>query len=307
MPQTLLRNTDSIRTLRLLVEVCRTGQLTTAAEKFGQSLSAASRQLNHLREDFDDPLFIRNGKGLMPTPRLRQIVSELVPILDKLDQLGHDAVFDPKMAVGEFRIATFDNGLSAYLFPILGRIRREAPHVQLEVCFVPGRHAMAEALRDGTLQLIIHPLPPKRADIAVMPLTPMDYVLLVRKNHPLVAVEKTKGQVTRKDLQGFEQVMPGTKTASRPWVTLQEEGQPSVVLPYFNASPFVALQSDAFVWMPKPTADHWLQFDEFRAIEPPEDCRCTFTPSLFWHRRSSLDPLHQWIRSQILNAARHPE
>lgn len=71
--------TDRISSLRLLKSICRTGQLTAAAQLLGLSPSGASHLLNDLRKDFKDPLFERTGLGLAPTPKMTQQLPRVEP------------------------------------------------------------------------------------------------------------------------------------------------------------------------------------------------------------------------------------
>ena len=45
------------------------GSVSRAAERLYITQSAMSKTLGRLRELFDDPLFIRRGSGMVPTPR----------------------------------------------------------------------------------------------------------------------------------------------------------------------------------------------------------------------------------------------
>ena len=64
-----------------LVTVAKTKSLTTAASQYGISMGAASRRLSHLREVFDDELFIRSGVTMLPTMRMRRLLPRVLDLL----------------------------------------------------------------------------------------------------------------------------------------------------------------------------------------------------------------------------------
>ena len=71
----------SLEELRFLVTVAKTKSLTTAASQYGISMGAASRRLSHLREVFDDELFIRSGVTMLPTMRMRRLLPRVLDLL----------------------------------------------------------------------------------------------------------------------------------------------------------------------------------------------------------------------------------
>ena len=299
-----LHNLDSIIGLRLLLEVCRTGQLTMAAEKFGLSVSAASRQLHQLREVFGDELLKRTGAGMTPTPLLKSIAPQIEAVVAGIDEIGRRECFSPGDAVGTFRISAYDNGFTSFIEPILPTLKHRAPKLEIEVQMIHDVDTeVVDGLRRGTADLVIHPNPSERADIIIRDIVEQDYVLLASAESPLAEAQALKGRIDLADLKGLTQVFPSSR-AMHPWIWLKEMGQYTVQVPYFNASAFLALGGDAFVWMSRGTAARWTALGRFTAVEPPEGFECSITPRLAWSRHRDADPLHQWVRSLILSAVR---
>lgn len=297
--------TDRISSLRLLKSICRTGQLTAAAQLLGLSPSGASHLLNDLRKDFKDPLFERTGLGLAPTTKMTQLLPRVEAVLSAIDDLTDEDAFDPSGVSGDFRIVTFDNALMVFLLSVIPRIKAEAPKLNIIVGFVPGEKELVDKLRSGEVNLALHPRPPRRNDVVVHELPALSYVLLTRAGHPLASLVKER-PLSEEDLLRYVQIAPGNRPSfetPRPWEKLKRRGAETIVQPYFNTSPFLLLKTDYYEWVPKVTAAHWVEFERFAALEPPESLKISFAPYLFWSRRANLNPLNQWIRSLIIDSA----
>lgn len=285
----------NLESLQLLEEILRTGQLSAAADALRLNISTASRQLTEMREALDDPLFLRNGKGLVPTTRMQALRPIIRNILQSAEALACEAVFSPKTANGKFKILTFDNALLLYIFPVLPQLHKEAPHLFIEIGFVASTEQLVDELRRGTADLALFPAPPKRSDLCTKDLDPQHYQLLMRRNHPLAS---SQSEISVESMRRYTQIMPGN-LPKRSWTILYDSGVPSISIPYFNTAPFLVEQTDYVMWIPSRTAEYWMKQGQFAVRDLPEDLACSFSPKLIWNSRSDADPLHQWVRSLI--------
>ena len=71
--------------LRALDAILRLGNVTRAAESLGVSQSALSHQLVRLRAVLEDPLFVREGRGVKPTAMAEALMPAVREALDKVD------------------------------------------------------------------------------------------------------------------------------------------------------------------------------------------------------------------------------
>jgi hypothetical protein len=75
----------------------RLGNVSPAAEALNVSQPTGSLLLKKLREHFDDPLFVRIGQRMVPTPRADDIAQTIFTILQLVDnQLPGNPEFNPK-------------------------------------------------------------------------------------------------------------------------------------------------------------------------------------------------------------------
>ena len=128
------------------------GNVARAAQRLHLSPSAMSRALARLRETTGDPLLVRAGRGLVPTPRaleLRERVGQLVQ--DATAILRPVEAIDLAQLERSFTLRTREGFVENFGAELIARVRREAPGVRL--CFVHKTDKDSAPLRDGTVDL----------------------------------------------------------------------------------------------------------------------------------------------------------
>ena len=134
----ILRRLD----LNLLVvfdALMRFGSITQAADHLGMTQSAASHALKRLREFFGDTLFVRSGKGVVPTSRAQDIGRSVSTIADVLrNSLLTKTEFDPSNAHREITLFLHDYGELVTLPALAAKVRAAAPHCRIKVASVSG-------------------------------------------------------------------------------------------------------------------------------------------------------------------------
>ncbi|RFB05230.1 LysR family transcriptional regulator [Parvularcula marina] len=166
--------------------------VTAAAAQIGLSQPAASRALAKLRDAFGDPLLVKTGGEMIPTPlgeELRPVVAHAMEQCREVLRVPDP--FDPVHAKGRFRIACTDDvgALIAKLWEEV--IRSEAPGLSLDLSS-PSLESARE-LATGKLDLCFLPeapvldLPPtiRIEDFVIRPVARHNFVSAVRANHPL--------------------------------------------------------------------------------------------------------------------------
>lgn len=149
--------------LRLLVTVAETGSVTGAAARLELTQSAVSHALDRLRAITGDRLFVRSGRGIVPTPQAGVLVARARVLLDELRAFSEVAGFDPARLDGPFTVAANDLQRDLLLPPLLRRLRAQAPGLTLRV--IPSGAPRAELLRGSGCDLLLTPRPPEGSDI----------------------------------------------------------------------------------------------------------------------------------------------
>jgi len=149
--------------LQLLLAVVEEASVTRAAQRLDVTQSAVSHGLDKLRAIVGDPLFIRSGRGIVPTARALQLVAPARQLLEQMQGFVTQGGFDPGSFKGQVTVAANDLQRDLLLPGMLERLREQAPGLSLRV--IPSGVPQAEMLRDGHCQLIISPRPPEVADL----------------------------------------------------------------------------------------------------------------------------------------------
>lgn len=162
MPSELHLDLDG-RALALLLAVHETGSVTAAAQRLGLSQSAVSHGLERLRGLVGDALFVKSGRGIVPTVRADALAREARPLLDGLRRFttSDDLQFDRLNTT--WTVAANDLQCHLLLPGWLRRVQAQAPGFRLRV--IPSTVPTLEMLRSEQCQLVISPRPPVGDDV----------------------------------------------------------------------------------------------------------------------------------------------
>ncbi|MDH7974925.1 LysR family transcriptional regulator [Sphingomonas sp. AR_OL41] len=278
------------------------GSVVRAAARLQLSPSAMSRALTRLRTVTGDPLLVRAGRGLVPTPRatemkakVRELVEEAFILLRPADRL--------ELATLErsFTFRTSDGFAETFGPPLIERVQQEAPRVRLR--FVRKLDKSSEGLRDGSVDLETGVVAGTSGpEVRAQALFTDRYVGVVRRNHPLARTGVTLADYAAwshvvawrqgMDLGGIDEMLEDAGLARN--VMTSVDG--------FSAALALARGSDLIATAPeKHTAalrDGMYSFPLPLAVN-------AFTISLLWHPRLDGDPAHRWLRGCVQGAC-HP-
>ena len=165
--------------------------VTRAAKRLRLSPSAMSRALARLRETTGDPLLVRAGRGLVPTPRalqLRDVISQLVPSVEEV--LRPAEKLNLKQLQRTFTLRTSEGFVETFGADLIHRVSAEAPGVRLY--FVQKIDKDSRPLRDGTVDLETGVVEDTTSpEIRAQALFRDRYVGVVRQGHALCDGEIT--------------------------------------------------------------------------------------------------------------------
>ena len=104
-----------------------------AAEHLAITQPAMSGVLARLRDSFDDPLFVRVRRGVVPTNRALELAPQVKKVLNEVEQLLQPPQFDPTTAELTVRIACTDYAMRAVIVPFLCLLKIQAPKIKVAV------------------------------------------------------------------------------------------------------------------------------------------------------------------------------
>jgi DNA-binding transcriptional LysR family regulator len=275
------------------------GSVARAARRLRLSPSAMSRALSRLRETTGDPLLVRSGRALVPTPRaleLRDPVSRLVREVEAV--LVPQAAPDLGRLVRTFTLRTSDGFVENVGPAILARVRAEAPGVRLRFVQKPDKDGAP--LRDGSVDLETGVVEATTSpELRAHALFRDRLVGVVRAGHPLA-----RAKVTAARYAAGRHV-----TVSRPSLergpiddalrAIGLERESAVVVGGFSSALALARATDLIATVPeRHTGTLRAGMHSFPLPVPTPK----FTVSMLWHPRLDADPAHRWLRGCVREA-----
>jgi DNA-binding transcriptional LysR family regulator len=278
--------------------------VTRAARRAGVTQSAMSRALARLRDLLGDPLLVRTGRGMMPTPRARALAAPLKRALVDLQQVVLERpTFDPATSTRTFTLATSDYAESMLLPPLLARLRAEAPGVDVAAVNV-GREA-GPALEDEAIDLWVNPRRgPSSPAIVWRSLFREDFLCVLRRGHPAL---RRRGRLTLERFVELPQILiaPGGRPGSLLDDALARRGlrrRVALRVPNFLVAPLVVVQSDLIVTLPARLARRVAASFPLELRPPPFELP-GFEVHMGWHERFRHDAGHAWFRRVLAEVA----
>lgn len=288
-------NDIDLNLLRLFDTVYRTRNVSRAAEMLGLTQPAASQGLRRLRALLADPLFMRTGTGVLPTPRADRLASGVRTALGVLESsLNEGETFDPAVSGRVFRMHLSDIGEGRFLPELMAWLHEHAPRVRLQTFPLP-RDTIADALDQGRIDVALGFLPMVK-DTQSLQLLRDRYIVLLRKGHPFLR-RKLTGKALLAALQDLEFV--GTRSHADTLRILQVTGLQErlrLVNEHFLVLPSIVRATNLAAVMPRNIA---LNFSQTCAMVEPDFPLRDFTVSLYWSRRFEPDPGLAWLRQVI--------
>jgi DNA-binding transcriptional LysR family regulator len=272
------------------------GSVARAARRLRLSPSAMSRALARLRLTTDDPLLVRAGRGLVPTPRAVELRERVGRLVEEAQAVLRPAdTLDLVRLTRTFTLRAGD-GLAEGIGPdLMARLGRDAPGVRLR--FVVKADKDSTALRDGSVDLETGVVGKATGpEVRATALFRDRFVGVVRQGHPLCLGEMTParfaaGRHILVSRRGLEQ---GPVDEALEPLGLQREI--ATIVGGFSTALALARGCDLIATVPEyHTASLRAGLHSFPLPVPLPG----FTVSLLWHPRLDADPAHRWLRGCV--------
>jgi len=286
--------------LLVLHTVLRERNVARAAKRLNVTASAVSNALARLRAALDDPLTIRSGRGIVPTPRAAELEPVLARALGELDRAVSARAFQPATCDRVFSLAVADVGQWARLPRVVGLLAREMPRARLRVLSIDTLHA-GGGLAAGAADVLIGVGEPGPGT-HLQPLYEEPVLLVARMSHPLARARASKRVLA--ELKHVEvHVSPGR--GSRPLAASYAElgitREIAVFVPTFTAAAAVVAQTDLVASLPGTLVETLAKPLGLRVVATPLR-PVSATINLVWHERTEADPALRAFRAVVLRA-----
>lgn len=272
------------------------GSVAGAARRLRLSPSAMSRSLARLREATGDPLLVRAGRGLVPSPRALELRERIGPLVQEAQAaLRPAAALDLGKLAREFTLRTREGFVENFGAALLARVAAEAPGVRLR--FVPKPDRDSTPLREGRVDLETGVIGSSTGpELRAQALFSERFVCAVRAGHPL-----TRDRLTAERYAAGRHVAVSRGGSGRGPVdeALGELGlgrETVVTVAGFAEALALARASDVIATVPERHTAHLRA--GLQSLDLPLGLR-QFTVSLLWHPRMDGDAAHRWLRGCV--------
>ena len=284
------------KTLTTFLTVLEELSVSRAAERLGVSQSAVSHTLDKLRTIFEDPLFVRVGRGIESTARARALRAPVESALDSLKSLTDLREFDPLVEQMDFTIAANDFPLQLIFPRLLKELSDEG--IDLGVRFIPSGIPSVSILRASRYRLMVTPTPPDDPDL--------EQVSLIRSRMEIFydsTVRKPPGTWKEFAESNYVEVrFSDTETSimALPSIDTSKMRAPIISVPNFSSLSPMIKGTDRIT-----TQIAAMKLGVLKELDTVPLPFKTDPLDLFliWHRRESDDPAHQWFRKRIIETA----
>ena len=287
-------NRLDIKQLQVLQGLLQERNLSRVAAKMGLTQQAISEQLRKLRDLFDDPLFVRQSNGVIPTALAESLGVKITPILRDIEALLEKSSFEPKDQTGTFKISASDYAMAVILPPLLAKFRLLAPNLKIIISEFESDnlHALMAA---GEIDLALTFPDFIPSDMPSPFLFEEHHVCVASRHSPLLNQPLSLADIaplpqlvislSRYNLQGSADAWFAQEGLTRNIV---------MSIPSFSAASDIIESTDIVAFLPS----RLLPNNKVKILQ------LDFTPPSFelvaaWHKRSNTSQLHQWILSLL--------
>lgn len=282
-----------LKALDVLLDECH---VTRAANRLSLTQPALSGMLVRLRESFDDPLFVRAQRGIVPTQRALALAQPVKRVLAEIEAMLQPAGFDPSNSTMTLKIAATDYALRAIAVPLLAALKRMAPGIR--VALVPVGNGQIQAqLERGEVDLALTTPDTTPPELHARALFVERYVCVMRADHPAAGQALSLDQFC-----ALEHALVSYAGGHFSGVT-------DTALALLGRQRHVALSVQSFLILPE-----LLRASELMAVVPrrlvaetdglaisePPLAIPGFTKVMVWHERTHRDAGQRWLRELLV-------
>ena len=280
----------------------RQRNVTHAAEAVGLSQPAMSRALARLREIFDDEILVRVGRSFVLTPRAAGLAPRVAAALAEVRALYKAPAFDPLAERRVVRIAAIDVQTVLFCGPLMARLRKEAPGVELRFEGY-GADILARIENGATdlaFALTTTPLPPgARSEFVASD----QLALVMRRDHPAANRKWRIADYGRYDHVGVTVLGDGLSELDARLAAAGVTRSIPLVTPHFTAALAAVATSDLVTTISRAFARHFADSFGLAVLDPPfPDTQLHGT--IVWSAVKNGDKLLAWLRGRIGEVAR---
>ncbi len=301
----IMRNIDNVKLdLNLLLVfriLMQERSVSAAARSLSLGQPAVSHALSRLRATLQDPLLVRSGRGMEPTPFALELFDQIVPALEQIEgALRRAEPFEPESVDRTFRIALSDDIQLSFLPDITRALDEVMPNARLIVRQVDYRQAGA-MLEGDRASIVIAYLDKLPANAKIKKIRRVGYRIIAANGSPAKFTlsdycAKPHVLVTfAGDLVGYIDETLAAKGVARAI---------GLSVPGFSNLTSLLRQTDRIATVPEYVADTLVRQSDLTAIALPFPSP-KFDLSIGWRAATDRDPAERLLRDTIYRVIRN--
>lgn len=272
-----------------------------AARRLGLSQPATSAALARLRDLLGDPLLVRRGNRMMATPRAEALRPLLRTLLDDVAaMLASGDSFDPATSTRRFRVLANEYATLAVLMPLVERLRRSAPGIDIEI--LPFARDFEERLASHGCDLVVGDAPSLSPSRHVEMLYRDAFVSLCRHDHPRLGKELSLEQFLAEDHILVASADGAPSGVDRALTALGRSRRVAVRVPHLLVAAATISATDLVGTLPRRLAESCSAAYGLRLFETPLEL-ASFEVGFAWHPRSAADAATRWLKDELRSVA----
>ncbi|MEF1335691.1 LysR family transcriptional regulator CalR [Vibrio rotiferianus] len=292
--ESTLRGVD-LNLLTVFDAVMQEQNITRAAHNLGMSQPAVSNAVARLKVMFNDELFMRQGRGIQPTQRARQLFGPIRQALQLIRNELPSSVFQPESSTRLFKLAICSPCDMRFAPKIMASINEQAPSVQLHLDAEFDR-LLSERMRYQEIDFVIDYARFDDQGFSSTEIFKDELVVIASKTHPRI-----QGGVSAELLINEKHAKLSRVHGQRSF-SEQAYRELDCQAAYEGSSLsnllYVVSQSELVTIAPRWMAENAVNSDQLQILDFPFENK-EISGYLSWHESSEKDKGHIWLRDQL--------
>lgn len=269
--------------------------LTQAAKSLSITQPAVSNALARLRKLFNDELFIRTARGMLPTPvadSISQNVSDALGLLNSSIRERED--FDPMLAERTYQFSMTDLAEAVVLPRLFPFFQQNAPGIGLQSYYVR-RTELARNLARGELDFAVDVPVIEDPQLCHQSLIRDEYVCVVRRGHPVLGNEFTLERFLSLQHIHVSSRKKGLGQVDLALLKHECERRIKLRVQHYRVAAGIVYNTDLALSLPRFLA---IKYDLEILPLPFSVPQLDF--HLYWHRQADSDSSQRWLRESLI-------
>ncbi|NTS77522.1 LysR family transcriptional regulator [Catenovulum sp. SM1970] len=270
--------------------------ITAAAERLAMTQPSVSNAVSRMRHVWQDPLFVKHGRGIRPTPFAQQLWQDIAQPLQRIKQAAQPQHFSPDTLERTFRIAVTDWMADFFWLPLKHIIEKEAPNVNIHA--VPYTVNGETLLMQADVDMVLDYFEGHSNKVQTEHLFNNHFVCAMRPEHPIAKQNLTLARFTKAqhlllslsgDASGAVDAILQKKALTR---------RIAMTVNHCYSIPKLLCQTNLITTIPLPIIANSVDDGELIIKALPFD----LPPgpiSMTWHIRHQRDPAVLWLRNKV--------